>query len=184
MTATRWLVTGAAGFIGSNLCDHLLKNGAHVVGLDNLSTGRQANIDRVNNSAEDRFFDFYQGDILDDVSLTKALDGVDIVVHLAAQVSVQQSIANPDETDRINTGGSRRVFEAAIDAGVRKIIYASSCAIFGDNEALPLHEGSDFAPLSPYAASKLANEKDAAALAADHPTLSFTGLRFFNIFGP
>lgn len=184
MKESRWLVTGAAGFIGSNLCAHLLDSGAHVTGLDNFSTGREANIKRLKALPQSQNFQFYQGDILDSGAVAEALAGIGILVHLAAQVSVQQSIADPKETDTINRSGTEEVFATAGEAGVKKIIYASSCAVYGDNDDLPLDENSTLSPLSPYADSKLANERDAAAMASKNPEISLIGLRFFNIFGP
>lgn len=182
MTRT-WLVTGAAGFIGSNLCEHLLASGVSVVGLDNFFTGRHQNIERLQKASGERFR-FVEGDIRDTDTAYRAATGCDTVVHLAAQVSVQRSIDNPAETNAINVDGFLSVYEAALKQGTRSFIYASSCAVYGDNPELPLRETSKTAPLSPYAASKLADEMYAEALGRLNPALSVVGLRFFNVYGP
>jgi UDP-N-acetylglucosamine 4-epimerase len=182
-TAKRWLVTGAAGFIGSNLCTHILRNGDDVVGYDNFLTGKQENIDRLQelNSAA---FTFVEGDILDGNMLRDALDGANRMVHLAAQVSVQRSLDEPAETNEINATGFLTALTSAASAGVERFFYASSCAVYGDNPAPPLSEGSELRPLSPYAATKVINEHYAKSLAATHPDLKTVGLRLFNVFGP
>lgn len=179
----RWLVTGAAGFIGSNLSARLIEQGDEVIGFDNFFTGTRANVDRLQAQGNDRFR-FVEADIRDKRSFEKALDGVANVVHLAAQVSVQRSIDDPEETHEINVSGFLTALRSSAQAGARRFVYASSCAVYGDNPSLPLGEHARPAPLSPYAASKLENEVIAAGLQVVHPDLSMTGLRFFNIFGP
>jgi UDP-N-acetylglucosamine/UDP-N-acetylgalactosamine 4-epimerase len=182
MTST-WLVTGAAGFIGSNLCAHLLAEGEAVVGLDNFATGARTNIDRVAALGGDRFR-FFEGSILDRDLVDRALVGVATVVHLAAQVSVQQSFNDVAHTNAVNVGGFLDMHAAASSAGVRRFIYASSCAVYGDNPDLPLSENALPRPLSPYAVSKLVGEHYASALRLRAPEMDAVGLRFFNIYGP
>lgn len=186
MTAARpdgWLVTGGAGFIGSHLAEALLRDGVRVTVLDDLSSGRTANLDRLH-ACGGELFRFMPGSILDAAALGQALDGVGVVANLAAQVSVARSVADPAETMRINDDGFRAVLAAATAAGVRRFVYASSAAVYGDNPALPLVETADLRPLSPYADSKIANEQAARETAAAVPGASLTGLRFFNVYGP
>ncbi len=178
-----WFVTGAAGFIGSNLCRHLLEGGRTVVGFDNFLAGSRSNLDRLNALDTGRFR-FVEGDILDRPALASAMDGCGPVVHLAAQVSVARSIADPEETRDINVAGCASTCEAAATAGARRLIYASSCAVYGDNPNLPVSETSKAMPQSPYAASKLENEHHAAGLRSPRPGFAAVGLRFFNVFGP
>lgn len=182
MTQT-WLVTGAAGFIGSNLSAHLLEQGATVVGFDNFMTGKHENIARLKALSPEGFH-FIEGDILDTTAIARAAVGCHCIAHLAAQVSVQRSIDNMMETNAINVEGFLNTYDAALKAGAGRFVYASSCAVYGDNPNLPLAENAALAPLSPYAVSKLANEYYAAALAQLHPEMTATGLRFFNIYGP
>ena len=178
-----WLVTGAAGFIGSNLSSHLLEQGATVIGFDNFMTGKQENIRRLKAISPNQFH-FIEGDITDSSEIFKAADGCDFVVHLAAQVSVQRSIDNMVETNSINVDGFLNTYNAALKGGARHFVYASSCAIYGDNSNLPLREKEIPVPMSPYAVSKLANEYYASVLTQLHPRMNATGLRFFNIYGP
>jgi UDP-N-acetylglucosamine 4-epimerase len=183
MSARTWLVTGAAGFIGSNLCAHLLAEGDAVVGIDNFATGNRANIDRVAALGAERFR-FLEGSILDRALLDRALSGVTTVVHLAAQVSVQQSFDDVMHTNAVNVRGFLEVHGAAASARARRFIYASSCAVYGDNPDLPLSEDAPPRPLSPYAVSKLVDEHYASALRLRAPDMDAIGLRFFNIYGP
>ena len=184
MTETKkWLVTGAAGFIGSNLCAYLLREGEHVTGYDNFLTGKRKNIERLEQLGG-AAFSFIEGDILDGKALRHALTGADRMVHLAAQVSVQRSLDDPLETNAINVTGFLTALTSAAAMGINRFFYASSCAVYGDSTSLPLNEGADLAPLSPYAVSKLSNEHYAASLAGLFPRMKMTGLRFFNIFGP
>lgn len=178
-----WFITGAAGFIGSNLSERLLESGDRVVGLDNFMTGKRENVDRLTGRFGDGFA-LIEGDIRDQGAVASAARGADVAVHLAAQVSVQRSMDDPQETDAINSGGFLSTVMGIHEAGVKRLIYASSCAVYGDNENLPLTETEPPAPMSPYAVAKLANELNAAALAPKFPDMKMVGLRFFNIFGP
>lgn len=180
--SSRWLITGAAGFIGSNLAAFLMDHGETVVGLDNFFSGKQRNINRLKSTYGDAFT-FIEGDILNADDLARAMSGCSKVAHLAAQVSVIRSIDRPLETHEINATGFIKVVEAAAKAGARSLIYPSSCAIYGDNDALPLKESETPRPMSPYAASKLANEAYAGGMTVLTPGLSIIGLRLFNIFG-
>lgn len=178
-----WLVTGAAGFIGSNLCLRLVRAGFSVVGVDDLSAGKQANLDRVDAAAEGRFR-FVRADVRDGAALRQAAAGAAAVVHLAAQASVPASFADPMRNDQVNGLGFLNVLDAAGAAGARLLVFASSCAVYGDSDRLPLAEDTPVRPLSPYAATKLLNEHYAAMLAGRWPGLATVGLRLFNIFGP
>lgn len=178
----RWLVTGAAGFIGSNLAAYLLDRGEAVVGLDNFFSGKRVNIERLVRAYGSRFL-FIEGDILDADVVRVAVEGCHAVAHLAAQVSVIRSIELPKETHDINTTGFLSILQGAATAGVESLIYASSCSVYGDSDALPLREFEEPIPMSPYAASKLANEVYAAGFHVLAPNLNVVGLRFFNIFG-
>jgi UDP-N-acetylglucosamine/UDP-N-acetyl-alpha-D-glucosaminouronate 4-epimerase len=178
----RWLITGAGGFIGCNLARFLLERGEQVVGFDNFYSGKRANIDRL----ERRFgkeFAFHEGDIRDAAAVAAAVRDCTAVAHLAAQISVMRSVHEPEETHAINGTGFLNVYLAAARSGVSSFVYASSCAVYGNNAALPLSEDADLFPLSPYAASKLANEAYAAGMVAGAPQMTPVGLRFFNIFG-
>lgn len=177
-----WLITGGAGFIGSNLVESLLRDGAFVTVLDDLSSGTATNLDRLRTYPGGRLR-FILGSILENGAVSDAMGEADIVVHLAAQVSVAKSVADPAGTWRINGDGFRGILDAALTAGVRRVVYASSAAVYGDNPDLPLAEMADLRPLSPYADSKVANERVAAEVAITADDLSITGLRFFNVYG-
>lgn len=172
----RVVVTGGAGFIGANLCRRLLADGAEVAVLDDLSTGARANLDGL-------AVDFVEGTILDPVALDAAFSGADAVVHLAALGSVPRSVANPIASHHANATGTAMVLEAARRHGGLHTVLAGSSSVYGGNPTLPKHEGLVPAPLSPYAATKLATESYALAWAAAYglPVLPF---RFFNVFGP
>jgi UDP-glucose 4-epimerase len=171
----RALVTGGAGFIGANLCRRLVEDGVEVRVLDDLSTGRAANLDGV-------AVDLVEGSILDADRLERLTAGADAVVHLAARASVPRSIAEPVACHEVNVTGTVRVLEAARAVGCH-VVHASSSSVYGANPELPKHEGLLPQPLSPYAASKLAGEADALAYQHSYglPVLVF---RFFNVFGP
>lgn len=177
------LVTGAAGFIGSNLCLELLRRGYRVVGVDNFFSGKRANLDRVA-AFGGGSFRFIEADIRDRAAMDQVVQGCQSVVHLAAQVSVQRSMDDAAETNAINVDGFLNVLLASAAAGIKRFIYASSCAVYGDNPALPLAETEAPRPLSPYAASKLINEHYAQSLAPRLGGMECFGFRFFNVFGP
>nr|MDO8086725.1 SDR family NAD(P)-dependent oxidoreductase [Candidatus Sigynarchaeum springense] len=174
------LVTGAAGFIGSNLVDALLADGARVVGLDNMFNGRMENLDAA--SASPRFT-FVKGDVRDMDFLLEAMKGIDIVYHEAAFTSVPQSIEMPSLCNDVNVAGTVNVLNAARDLGVKRVVFASSSAVYGDEPTLPKHEGMPLRPISPYGASKLAAEAYCAAYYHAHG-LETVSLRYFNVFGP
>lgn len=181
--AQAWLVTGAAGFIGCNLSAHIMEGGGSVVGFDNFLTGKREHIARLK-AAYPANFRFIEGDILNAGEIRGAAAGCRNIAHLAAQVSVQRSIDDMGETNAINVDGFLNTYEAALKCGAKRFVYASSCAVYGDNPDLPLRENSATGPLSPYAVSKLTNELYADVLARLHPRMTATGLRFFNIYGP
>ena len=185
-TPKRWLITGVAGFIGSNLLEALLAAHQTVVGLDNLATGKRSNCEMVLRAIEgggtDRFT-FIEGDIRSLETCRRACQGVDYVLHQAAQVSVPNSLTDPATTHEINVSGFLNVLLAAREHRVNRLVYASSCAIYGDATQLPLTEDQPGQPLSLYAASKMADELYAAVFARAHG-LESVGLRYFNVFGP
>lgn len=180
-----WLVTGVAGFIGSNLLEELLALDQHVVGLDNFSTGHQENLDDVMAAAEQSAgsFRMIRGDIRDLDACRTACKGVDFVLHQAALGSVPRSIDDPVTSTSVNVNGFLNVLLAARDSGVKRVVYASSCAIYGDADALPLAEECTGNLLSPYAATKLTNELYASVFQRTYE-LPIVGLRYFNVFGP
>lgn len=175
-----WLVTGAAGFIGSNLVETLLALGQEVVGLDNLSTGYRHNLEE--SVPEERRFTFLEGDIRDPRSCRRACEGVDYVLHQAALGSVPRSIEDPISTDASNVAGFLNVLVAARDAGVRRFVYAGSSSTYGDHPGLPKVEDEIGRPLSPYAVTKYVNELYADVFARNYG-LEVIGLRYFNVFG-
>lgn len=180
-----WLVTGVAGFIGSNLLEELLALGQKVIGLDDFSTGYQANIDDVLKAsvASPGNFRLIKGDIRDMPTCRKACKGVDFVLHHAALGSVPRSIDDPKTSNSVNVDGFINVLLAAHEAGVKRVVYASSCAVYGDAATLPLDEDSRGRLLSPYAATKFANEIYADVFQRTYG-VQIIGLRYFNIFGP
>jgi UDP-N-acetylglucosamine 4-epimerase len=180
-----WLITGNAGFIGSNLTEFLLNHGQKVVGLDNFSTGYQHNIDDVLASVgkeNAKNFTFIEGDIADFDTCTKACQGVDIVLHQAALGSVPRSIDDPVTSNRSNVTGFLNMITAAKDAGIKRFVYASSSSVYGDSKELPKVEEKTGNVLSPYAAMKATNELYGSVFhkVYDMETL---GLRYFNVFG-
>ena len=179
-----WLVTGVAGFIGSNLLEGLLALGQTVVGLDNFSTGHRSNIDEVlaaNPGAASRAR-IIDGDIRDLATCRSACEGVDYVLHHAALGSVPWSMDDPIRTNSVNVDGFVNMLVAAKDAGVKRFVYASSSAVYGDTTDTPQIEARVGRPLSPYAASKATNETYAIAFEMSYG-LETIGLRYFNIFG-
>ncbi|CAN0573825.1 unnamed protein product [Ectocarpus sp. 12 AP-2014] len=180
-----WLITGIAGFIGSNLLEHLLKLNQHVVGLDNFATGYQRNLDEVRGlvSAEQwSRFDFIEGDIRHLEDCARACEGVDYVLHQAALGSVPRSLNDPITTNAANITGFLNMLVAARDAGVKSFTYAASSSIYGDHPALPKVEENIGKPLSPYAVTKYVNELYAEVFARSYGFKAI-GLRYFNVFG-
>lgn len=180
-----WLVTGVAGFIGSNLLEHLLKLNQKVIGLDNFATGHQHNLDEVKglvSSEQWAGFTFIEGDIRNLVDCQKACDGVDYVLHQAALGSVPRSINDPITTNATNIGGFLNMLVAARDAEVKSFTYAASSSTYGDHPALPKVEENIGKPLSPYAVTKYVNELYADVFAKTYGFKAI-GLRYFNVFG-
>ena len=179
-----WVVTGVAGFIGSNLLEDLLSLGQTVIGVDNFSTGHRANIDDVLRATIEQHarFRIVEGDIRDLDTCRAACDGADYVLHHAALGSVPWSMDDPLRTNAVNVDGFVNMLVAAKDAGVRRFVYASSSAVYGDTPAYPQIENTLGRPLSPYAASKSANEIYALAFQMSYG-LQTVGLRYFNVFG-
>ena len=184
-TRRRWLVTGAAGFIGSNLVESLLLLGQEVVGLDNFATGHRHNLDHVRASVGDAWshFRLVEGDIRAAQTCAEALDGVDIVLHQAALGSVPRSIEDPLTSHDVNVSGFLTMLDAARLAGVSAFVYAASSSTYGDEPNLPKVEERIGNPLSPYAATKLFNEIYAEIYWRTYG-FATTGLRYFNVFGP
>jgi UDP-N-acetylglucosamine 4-epimerase len=180
-----WLVTGSAGFIGSQLLERLLRLGQQVVSLDNFATGHRANLEEVERLVRPqawRQHRFIEASIVDPAACREACRGVDIVLHQAALGSVPRSIADPVPTHQTNVTGFVNVLVAARDAKVQRFVYASSSSIYGDDATLPKVEGVTGEPLSPYAASKQANELYADVFARCYG-IQTVGLRYFNVFG-
>ena len=181
-----WLITGVAGFVGSNLLETLLRLGQQVTGLDNFMTGFRSNLEQVQDlvpTAAWSRFRFIEGDIRCLASCKDACQGVDFVLHQAALGSVGRSIADPILTSDINMIGFLNVLVAARDAGVKRLVYAASSATYGDHPDLPKVEERIGRPLSPYALTKHVNEVYAEMFARCYQTEAI-GLRYFNVFGP
>ncbi len=174
----KYLVTGGAGFIGSNIVEELLKRGESVRVLDNFSTGKRENLKGFEKDVE-----LIEGDIRSYHIVKQAVEGMDVVLHQAAQVFVQDSIKDPFYNNEVNVSGTLNLLQAAVEKGVKKIVFASSSAVYGDTPELPKHEGMKPEPMSPYAASKLAGEEYCRMYAKLHG-LKTVSLRYFNIFGP
>ncbi|BCA80085.1 SDR family oxidoreductase [Desulfuromonas sp. AOP6] len=181
-----WLVTGCAGFIGSNLLEALLQLGQSVVGLDNFSTGKQANLDEVCSLVTKEQwarFRFVEGDIRDLLTCQNACTGVDYVLHQAALGSVPRSIDDPLTSHASNVNGQLHMLVAARDQGVKRFVYAASSSTYGDHPGLPKVEDVIGRPLSPYAVTKYVNELYAEVFSRCYG-LETIGLRYFNVFGP
>ena len=181
-----WLVTGVAGFIGSNILEQLLKLDQVVVGLDNLSTGSIKNLDDVKHLVTDRQwerFTFIKGDIMDYTLCVQASKGVDYVLHQAALGSVPRSLSDPITTNSSNITGFLNILNACKENDVQRFCYAASSSTYGDHPVLPKVEDQIGNPLSPYAVTKLVNEIYAKVydICYKYPTI---GLRYFNVFGP
>jgi UDP-N-acetylglucosamine 4-epimerase len=181
-----WLVTGAAGFIGSNLVETLLKLNQRVTGFDNFATGHKKNLEQVQqlvSPTQWANFRFQQGNIRDVAACQNACVGVDYVLHQAALGSVPRSMTDPIASHEANVTGFINMLVAARDNKTKRFVYASSSAIYGDHPALPKVEDKIGSPLSPYAATKLINEVYANTFATAYGFGS-VGLRYFNVFGP
>jgi len=172
------LITGGAGFIGSNMVRFLLEKGEKVRVLDNFETGKHENLDEVKNDIE-----VIEGDIRDQEVVAKAVDGAEIVYHLAALGSVPRSIKDPKTTHDVNVNGTFNMIEAGRSAGVRRMVFASSSSVYGQSPVLPQHEGLPIAPISPYGATKAIAE---IYFRAFYETYKFESicLRYYNVFGP
>ena len=181
-----WLVTGAAGFIGSHLVETLLGLGQVVVGLDNFATGYQANLDAVRGVVGEKAwqrFTFLEADICDAAMCREACSGADYILHQAALGSVPRSIEDPIRTNQANIDGFLNMLVASRDAGVKRFVYAASSSTYGDYPGLPKVEDQIGKPLSPYAVTKYVNELYADVFARTYG-MECMGLRYFNVFGP
>ncbi|MFS0637358.1 SDR family oxidoreductase [Mesobacillus foraminis] len=176
---SKFLVTGSAGFIGSNLVESLINQGFKVRGLDNLSTGRRKNVDEFINHEN---YEFIEGDIRNSEICKKACEGIDYVLHQAALGSVPRSMKEPLIYEDNNIKGTANMMEAARLAGVKKFVYASSSSVYGDSPILPKVEGEEGNVLSPYALTKMVNEQY-GRLYTQNFGLECIGLRYFNVFG-
>jgi UDP-glucose 4-epimerase len=174
----RFLVTGGAGFIGSNLVEGLLSKNHAVRVLDNLSTGKRENLHEWGDRIE-----FVEGDIRSYHIVREAVEGIDVVLHQAALPSVPRSVRDPITSNDVNVVGTVNVLTAVKDARVRRVVYASSSSVYGDTPELPKHEGMIPNPLSPYAVSKLAAEQYCKVFALVYG-VETVSLRYFNVFGP
>jgi len=175
---TQYLVTGGAGFIGSNICDELIARGHGARVLDDLSTGKRENLAHLGDKVE-----LIVGDIRNIDLLSEACRGCDYVLHQAAVASVPRSVKEPVLTDEVNVRGTLNVLVAARDAGVKRVVVASSCAVYGDDPELPKRETLRAWPESPYAVTKLATEQY-ARVATSLLGIEAVALRYFNVFGP
>jgi UDP-glucose 4-epimerase len=175
---TTHLVTGGAGFIGSHIVEALVSRGESVRVLDNLTTGRLENLHGVKEEVE-----FIEGDLRDLATVRRVMEGIEYVFHHAALASVPLSVEDPLTTHAVNATGTLNILFAARDAGVRRVVYASSSSVYGDRPELPKHEEMSLSPCSPYAVSKLAGEELCRAFWPIYG-LSTVSLRYFNVFGP
>ena len=174
----RYLVTGGAGFIGSHTVDELVRREHDVLVLDDLSTGKKANLSGVISKIE-----FVTASVTNLEAVHEACRGVDRVIHLAAQTSVPRSVKDPLETNLINVAGTLNVLVAARDAQVKRVVFASSCAVYGKTAELPIRESTALAPISPYGISKQAGEAYGRVFQEMYG-IEFAALRYFNVFGP
>ena len=178
MSKIKFLVTGGAGFIGSNIVGALLKSGHSVRVLDNFSSGKRENLKKFENDIE-----LIEGDIRSYHIVQQAVKGIEVILHQAALPSVPRSIKDPITSNEVNVNGTLNILEASAESNVRRVVYASSSSVYGDNPELPKHEGMLPNPLSPYAVSKLAGEKYCAVFSQIYG-LETIALRYFNVFGP
>jgi len=174
----KFLVTGGAGFIGSNIVESLVRRGDTVVVLDNFSTGKRANLDGFRDRVQ-----VVEGSITDLPTVRRAVEGVDFVFHQAALASVQRSVEDPLTSNEVNVKGTLNVLVAARDAGVKRVVYAASSSAYGDTEVLPKREDMPPKPLSPYAIQKWVGEQYCRVFASLFG-LDTVALRYFNVFGP
>jgi nucleoside-diphosphate-sugar epimerase len=181
MVTAKYLVTGGAGFIGSHIAETLLRQGESVRVLDNLTTGRQINLEAF--KGHPGRVEILHGDLRDPEIVKKAVAGTEVVFHQAALASVPRSIADPVASLEINVNGTQNVLLAARDAGVRRVVFASSSAIYGDAPVLPKREEMPAAPMSPYAVQKLSGELLCGVFTRIYG-LETVALRYFNVFGP
>ena len=172
----KYLITGGAGFIGSHIARALLEQGADVRVLDNFSSGKRENLKGLN-------VEILEGDLRDASTVTRAVQGVEVIFHEAAFVSVPESMEKPQECLDVNVTGTSMLFEAARKAGVRRVVIASSAAVYGDSDAMPLVENTPLKQLSPYAVSKRIDEMY-AELFTNQFGLEVAALRYFNVYGP
>ena len=180
-----WLVTGVAGFIGSNILETLLKNNQNVTGIDNFETGHASNLDDVKSTVSDKQwnnFDFYEVDINKYEQVESAFQNIDFVLHQAALGSVPRSINNPIRSNAVNISGFLNVLNISKEKNIKGFIYAASSSTYGDHPALPKKEQNIGNPLSPYAVTKYANELY-ARIFSEHYGIKTIGLRYFNVFG-
>jgi len=180
MKKSKVIVTGGAGFIGSNLAEELAQRGNHVIVIDNLSTGNPENIQSITKAGQ---VDFIEGSITDLSLMQKSFSGVDYVFHQAALPSVPRSIEDPETTDSVNITGTLNVLIAARDNAVKKLVYASSSSVYGDTPTLPKTEDMIPNPLSPYAVTKLTGEYYCQVFTKIY-NLKTVCLRYFNVYGP
>ncbi len=175
------LVTGGAGFIGSHVAERLLQDGHRVRILDNLSTGRRENLEFARNAGD--ALELIEGDLRDLATVERAVRGVDVIYHQAAMRSVPRSVDDPLGANENNVTGTLHVLDAARRLGVKRVVYASSSSVYGDNPELPKREEQPMAPISPYAVSKATNEHYARVWTKLYG-VETVGLRYFNVFGP
>lgn len=173
------LVTGGAGFVGSHIVDELIKQGVDVTVLDNFSSGRMSNLD---NAMKSNKVKIVKGDINDKQLATNTLKDIEVVFHEAAIVSVQRSIEEPEFTNHVNIDGTGNMIEASANVGVRKFVFASSAAVYGNSRTLPRKESTEPSPISPYGLAKLQGEKICKEF-SESIGMDTTALRYFNIYG-
>jgi nucleoside-diphosphate-sugar epimerase len=179
-----YLVTGGAGFIGSNIVEELIKQVESVRVLDNLSTGKRENLDFVKKCGQGSLnYELIEGDIRDLDTCRKACQGTDYVLHQAALRSVPRSVDNPLPTNEVNISGTLNILIAARESGVKRVVYASSSSVYGDSQEFPQKEAQAPSPISPYAVSKLAGEYYCTVFSKIF-RLETISLRYFNVFGP
>jgi nucleoside-diphosphate-sugar epimerase len=183
MKTMKYLVTGGAGFIGSHIVRTLLEQGNSVRVLDNFSTGKRENLEDLTPQVNGSRLEVIEGDLRDDSQVAESVHGVEVIFHEAAFVSVPQSMEEPQTCFDVNITGTSRLFDAARAAGVRRAVVASSAAVYGESDALPLDEETPLQPLSPYAVSKRVDEMYAELFTGAFG-FEVVALRYFNVYGP